>query len=171
MNVSKPILSVLLLAVSLGLSTTGFAAKKNKISKGARVTLHQQVTIPANRASIFIQGGRVLSYSAVDLYHAHCKFEVRTIAKTPRVIKPGSFTITKAWEMEAGLKRPMLVASRFGGGGSGGSITFSTYMRLSSAEQPEVIMLTCEIFGPANLTEHLTPAEIRQALGKVLTIK
>jgi hypothetical protein len=44
-------------------------------------------------------------------------------------------------------------------------------MRLRSEKQPDVIMLTCELFGEASSSEHATPAQIRIALGKILTIK
>ena len=169
MKTTTSLLAIMVLAGSLSLSTAGVAAKKYKIAKGAHITLHKEITIPAHRASIYIQGGRILPYSTVDQYQVHCKFEVRHILDKEQLIRPDKFTVTKSWQMEASLNKPIVVA-RYGGSGSG-KLTYSSYMRLRSKKQPDVIMLTCEFFGEASNSEHATPAQIRTALGKILTIK
>lgn len=147
------------------------------IPAGSRLILRQDVSVPAGRASLLIQGGRVVSYAELNVYQAHCRLEVSRVQDTAQAVPADEFTITKVLYTE----RPMpgaaaaLLAGRAVGGirvGEGvGPYVFATHMVLHSARQPEVRSLTCQRWDdPANGV-HLTIREIRQALGDIFTLE
>ena len=168
----KKTLTIILTAVTLGLglNNVGMAGSAYKLEKGTKITLNQNLTIPAHRASIYIQGGRVLPFSQVDQYYPYCKIEVNKLLDKSQRISADTFTVRKAWTMESSIQQPTQVAGLGIRGGAGHTLTYSTYYRLHSGDQPHVRMLTCEIWGDATSTEHVNVKQMRKALGKIFTI-
>ena len=64
-----------------------------KIPVGSSLVLNKEMTIPAEKLSVFIQNGTVKSFRDVEKYDPYCKFEVRTKRSSDVVIKPDSFII------------------------------------------------------------------------------
>lgn len=56
------------------------------IPAGSRLVLRQDISVPAGRASLFIQGGRVVSYSEINVYRAHCRLGVSRVKDTVQTV-------------------------------------------------------------------------------------
>jgi hypothetical protein len=65
------------------------------IPSGSRLVLERDLTIPAGRASLYIQGGEVRPYLEVDFYRPHCRLEVEKVLDIPQVVKRDTFLIDK----------------------------------------------------------------------------
>ncbi len=150
------------------------------IPVGSRLTLNQELTIPADQVAVFLQDGRVVASAQVSHYGPFCKFELYTLRDVARKVTPDEFTITKTLQERtlSGGGGPVLygklAVSLVAGGDvmdSGPSIQiYSARMDLRSANQPDVFRLTCAQWGyPEN--QHVTIAEIRRALGAAFTLR
>lgn len=147
---------------------------------GSAIVLNRPVTIPADRASVWIQDGAVTAYSAVDKYRPHCRFEVRSLESTPRTVQPGRFAVRRVQREIEGLLgggfAPVAAFGVFGvfGADGGPSPTpYITRLYLRSAEQPDVRSLACQQWEDSTLgsSQHLTMAEFRNALGDLFTVQ
>lgn len=143
------------------------------VPAGSLLTLHKDLTIPARRASIFIQGGPMTVWQDVNSYHPHCIFEMYKVKDTPQYVKAGTFTIRKVQREDYSAIAPGLQHARlmFSDGGPS-YLVYATVMRLESIDQPEVFRLTCQHWEvPPQMPHHLTISQIRAALGNLFTLK
>lgn len=65
------------------------------IPVGSRLILKQPLSIPADRASVYIQRGRIVPYNGRDTYYANCEFELYTLKPVERTVDPDEFTVSK----------------------------------------------------------------------------
>jgi hypothetical protein len=144
----------------------------------SRVVLTQQLTIPAEEVSVYLQDGRLMPFAQVNKYHPHCKFEVYTRGATTRTVAPDEFVVTRALQEEspsAALGMRHYAGLRMSSIGSqpGGMPlrTFTTRMYLRSADQPDVYRLSCAQWAYPPYDRHVTIEEIRRALGEVITLQ
>ena len=139
---------------------------------GSLLTLHKDLTIPAERASVYIQGDPMATWQGVNSYHPHCLFEVYKVKDTPQHVKAGTFTIRKVRQQDLSGIRPGMQYARLFAGGDPSFLIYATIMDLESIEQPEVFRLTCQHWEiPPQAPRHLTIRQIRTALGELFTLK
>jgi hypothetical protein len=139
---------------------------------GSRLILHKDLTIPAARASIYIQGSLIATWQDVNSYHPHCIFEVYQVKDTPQHVKPGTFTIRKVRQQDLSSVRPGTQYARLFADADPSFLIYATIMDLESIEQPEVFRLTCQHWEiPPQSPQHLTIRQIRTALGELFTLK
>jgi len=174
----KPLIPGLLFLALL----SGCANTTNTVSHG-RIVLNEPLTIPANAATVRLQYGRVVPSNGVQEQDPFCVFEINTVADGEQTVRPGSFAITRLYrsiESFAGLPvfpafpfiPTMKVASGVDGDGSPSHIYYKTVFRLAAPDQP-VRALNCmsnQMAPGVGIMRHLTPGEIRQALGKLMTL-
>jgi len=113
--------------------------------------LRQDVSIPAGRARVFFQEGRLLY--GVNEYKPHCHISVRNITEQAQTVYAGRFTIEKVYGRDGeivmnDLIRIAAVGSADimadGGNGNGeGMKIYSYIMKLHSDNQPQVTHLAC----------------------------
>lgn len=155
------------------------------IPPGSTLMLTRDLTIPAERASLFVQGGEVRPYADVNSYYPHCRLEVERVLDTPQVVKADTFVIEKIVRQDI----PRLADARIGAldaagdgnrgnrlvtasdAGDAGTWTYATHFRLRSARQPEVRELTCQDWEDPVRAVHLTLRQIRQALGGLFVLQ
>ncbi len=146
---------------------------------GTLVRINEELTVPARWARVFLQRGDTVAYADVNRYYPSCDFELYTVKETPQSIEPGSFNVI---DVQRGTEeivryRPVHYASRgllaYSGPGSGGQymIMHTVRMRLESAEQPGMYMLTCRggLDDPPNAREP-SINDMRMGLGDKATI-
>ncbi|MBI5611496.1 MAG: hypothetical protein HY942_00290 [Gammaproteobacteria bacterium] len=139
---------------------------------GSRVTLHKELTIPAARASVYIQGTLIATWQEVNSYHPHCIFEVYKVKDTPQRVQPGTFTVRKVRQQHLSGIRPGTRYARLFADSDPSFVIYATVMDLESIEQPEVFRLTCQHWEiPSQSQQHLTIRQIRTALGELITLK
>ena len=137
----------------------------------AQVTLNRPFPVRPDRASEFIQYGRIVPYNQVSEYYPHCIFGLRTVSAAARTVRPETFTVT-------GIHRDRFMAwldgLQLAGGDDGGDygmVMSSTRLDLQSATQPEVFRLTCQQLDEPWRMHHLSLQEMQQALGELFTLR
>jgi hypothetical protein len=171
----KPLIPALLsLAMLSGCADTPQAVPSFNYG---RLALNQALTIPPNAATVRLQYGRVVASNAVQEHDPFCVFEIDTVAAGEQTVRPGHFAITRigrSIETIAGLTTLRRVRAVFGDDSGGPShLYYKTIFRLQDEAQP-VRALTCmsnQLAPGIAIMRHLTPAEIRQALGGIITLE
>ncbi len=146
---------------------------------GYRLVLHRPVTVPPERARVFIQEGRVTG-TGFDSYRVSCNLEVRRLSERPQVIEPDTFVVNRVQAFFEEVARNRWSPRRLAGLGlAGGEVDsgLSDIFRgwhfwLHSPRQPDVIRLTCRgVFAAPWEAVPPTLEEIAEALGAVATLK
>jgi hypothetical protein len=171
-----------MVTVAAGCATTGGHAAFQP-ERGTTVEVTRQLDFPRGSRRLYIQGGATVSYRDVDRFAPFCSIRLdRKRGGQPLVdaVKPGTFTTGKTRlnlrVSDAGPREPVRVASSAGpvtlhvaeAADAAASLFFyDTIVALHSEDQPQVAALTCTYDGgPAG--KHLTPPEIRDALGDLV---
>lgn len=171
----KPLIPALLsLAMLAGCADTPQAVPS--YYKG-RLVLNQALAIPPNAATVRLQYGRVVASNAVQEHDPFCVFELDTVAPGEQTVRPGRFVITRigrSVETIAGLATLRRVRVGFDDDSGGPShLYYKTTFRLHDEAQP-VRALTCmsnQLAPGIPIMRHLTPGEIRAALGGIITLE
>lgn len=145
-----------------------------------RVVLNQPLTIPPDAATVRLQYGQVVAFNAVQEHDPFCVFELNTVTPGPQTVHPGSFAITRvsrSVETFAGMPVfPGFRTLRVGFGdydGGPSHIYYKTQFLLGDGDQG-VRALTCmsnQMAPGIPIMRHLTLAEMRQALGSLLSLQ
>jgi len=139
---------------------------------GSRIFLKQDLTIPAHSAGVLIQGGRVVHGKELNQYHPHCRLEVHNVRETEQTVTADEFLVRRAQQVTQTVALPGLTKTGRRSSGSTSSLfVFQTILELRSDRQPQVRWLTCTQWGDSSLGRHVTTREIRQTLGKIVTIQ
>lgn len=174
--------SLLLIALLIA-QLTGCASAPGSISDTGparhhgRLVLNEALTIPPNAATVRLQYGRIVPMNGVQEQDPFCVFEIDTVSAGEQSVRPGRFAITRigrSIETIAGLAIPRRV--RVGLGDDSGGIShlyYKTTFSLQDEAQP-VRALTCmsnQYMPGIPIMRHLTPEEIRGALGRIITLE
>ena len=139
------------------------------IPLGSHLVLHQDITIPANRARALIQNGHILERRDIDQYYPFCEFEILTLKDTDQVIKADTFTIHKLDKRMETSSQPIRYASLVSDRFESRLIAYNTQYYLHSDRQPDVYRLMCLYWTDNSMDNHLTHDQIQQALGKLFS--
>ncbi len=138
---------------------------------GATIRLNQELSARAG-ARIYIQYGRVMSYDDLTVQEPYCQFYVlrtRHELRQPLTIEPDIFIIQQVFRRRdltavesmqlafEGIPYHHYLSQR----------TMSTYMEISSADQPDVIRLICSRWSDPYYWYHLSIEEIIETLGEL----
>lgn len=137
---------------------------------GSRLILKQRLTIPAETAGVFIQGGRAVSSREVNQYHPHCRLEVHERRDTSQTVDPDEFLVRRVRREVQTVSRPGLLPAANTSGRTSFWI-YRTLLDLQSPRQPQVRVLVCQHWGEPPLDDHLSIRDIRRALGDVMTLE
>lgn len=147
-----------------------------RLPVGATVVLGQDLPVPAGHARVFLQVGKVVAKTRLDIYRPHCDFEQRAVSDGTAVIRADRFRITAVDSGEdLVVQREGLMHTGWEMRGEFDGVTLvNPYIRyrLSSPGQPQVLLLTCH--GGFDLAGQALPPslnDIRKALGEVATIE
>ncbi|TDY00616.1 hypothetical protein [Thiohalophilus thiocyanatoxydans] len=135
-----------------------------RILNGDRVRVVSELSVPAHKASVMLQHGRIINES-VDRFEASCRFVMKAIRNAPQKIAPGEFRVSNVryWEdfVAPDVRVPL----------SGGEfINYEITLRLQSEKQPEVYSLVCQHDDDHVYGRHLNVREIQQALSRLVRI-
>ena len=148
----------------------------NSFAPTATLILNQDLTIPANTAGVFIQGGKVVTAAERDQYHANCRLIVNDLISTSQVVKADQFSIKRMQSYEDYVKATSPRYAATGNvlllaDGSPSPQNFAIVFYLSSSKQPNVTTLACAHWEDPSFAKHLTPEQIRTTLGDIMTLK
>ncbi len=176
--------SLLLFALQAGCaSAPGSISDSGPVRHQGRLVLNEVLTIPPDAATVRLQYGRIVPANGVQEQDPFCVFEIDTVSATAQTVRPAAFAITRlsrSVETIAGMPvppiHPFFRPMRVGLGGDDDSpshIYYKTTFRLSDTAQP-VRALTCmsnQYMPGIPIMRHLTPEEIRGALGRIITLE
>ena len=177
---------VLIFAFGLAACQTTYIGNEDSpayvVPTGSRAILNRALTIPPDRAGVYLQDGQVVAPGQIRSYYPHCKLEARRPLGAAQTVNPDEFVITRVsrvWAnaVDAGtvLYADASRALRMRASSdqdSGPSIrAFVTNMDLRSDKQPDVSRLVCAQWGYPHEDRHVTLKEIRRALGDVITLR
>ena len=157
--------------ISAGHTVETNAATEN-LSRGWKLILKQNLTIPAYEAGVYLQYGKIVSVQERDQYYSNCRLEVRDPQEHPQVVEADSFTVyrVKRSEEDASLYTPQY-ASTVLSMASPTADDYITTLYLRSKQQPDVIKLECRHWeDPSVFPEHLSLKQIRDTLGEIFTL-
>ena len=172
-------LMVIMLLTACGINTTkDEGSVYYAVPVGSTLTLNQDITISGNQVAIFVQNGELLRYREVDFYSPNCKFELYTISDQPRTVNQDSFKITKVVDEidTAEVAKSTYLAALDGGMtlsyiDTSYMFNYATVMSLQSEQQTNVFRIACQHWEDLMDSEHLTVAQMRQAMGDVFTLE
>jgi hypothetical protein len=142
------------------------------IPVNSKLILHEPAEVPAHLGRVFIQNGEFRPQRLVDAYYANCAFEVRTLRETNQTILPDTFVITRVRRFGNWTSTFKTMPAGFYLLGDGPSPeNWSTLLDLKSEKQPDVFRMTCQHWEDPTDARHLTIRQIRQALGKIVTLQ
>jgi len=133
---------------------------------GSSLVLTRGITIPANQTSVYVQDGKLTTYSGRDQYAPNCKFELYSISDRPRAVKADTFRVTRVEHDTDYASAANLMYAGPVGYSDGGplAIIYSVTFSLQSTQQPDVFRLSCEYWADPLSSDDLTLAEVRQSL-------
>ena len=144
-------LLLILAGMLVGCQTAGSTNEDSvwfRIKSGSKLILNQPLDIPAGKAHIYLQKGRMSS--GVDNYTVSCNVEVRNLG--PQSVQPDTFLITDASDSQEWISRPDIMR-------------FYKVLRLKSGQQPDVLKMDCQDWDGPLEGQSITVDEIKQAGG------
>lgn len=143
------------------------------IKSGDVLVVKESLVIPAGKASITIQYGKVTPVTVIEVYHPRCWFVSSLIKQGSQIIQPGKFRILKVRETFESVRRSVsfpfatLSLSMFSGATA---VEYFTEMDLASNRQQDINRLICSHWEDPYDAEHLTVKQINAALGELAKI-
>ena len=137
---------------------------------GSEFVLHQAIRVRPFHARAFIQYGQVVAESQVNDYYPYCEIELRDISPSEQIIQPNRFRLIKIVEDEYQAQR-YISADGFQFVDDGLlDIGFASEYYVQPEQPSDVVKINCVIWDDVYEDHYLTIAEIRQALGEVMTV-
>ena len=124
------------------------------IQANSRLILHQDLNVPAGKAHINIQHGKVAA--GLDNWTVGCQLEVRKLG--PGVVTADTFIIRRAEVSQEWVNRPS-------------TMRFYRTLYLKSDTQPNVMQMVCQYWSYPLEGHSIPVAEMREALGSVASLE
>ncbi|MGB5715788.1 MAG: hypothetical protein WBN81_01710 [Gammaproteobacteria bacterium] len=124
------------------------------IQANSKLILHQDLNVPAGKAHIDIQHGKVAA--GLDNWTVGCQLEVRKLG--PGVVTADTFIIRRAEVSQEWINRPS-------------TMRFYRTLYLKSDTQPNVMQMVCQYWSYPLEGHSIPVAEMREALGSVATLE
>lgn len=139
---------------------------------GSVLELNQDFPIKAHSARTYMQAGKIVQESELNIYYPHCSLLTNTLEDYDRIIKPTRFEIYRVVDDEEHAQRYVQYAARLFGFDSDGPtiIGQSSYYYLRSADEPDVRSLICIQWGSPESVEYLSINQVRAVLGGIFTL-
>ncbi len=143
---------------------------------GTRLTLNQDVVVPAGKSSVFIQYGNVVPHRALNQPFPYCRFQLNRSPDElgrPHTVVADEFVVEKVYRRvdrySAGLPVQVAAATIIRGGDRSAE-TLTVDMEIVSPRQPEVDRFVCATWAEPDMFNFPSVAEIRRTLGEIITL-
>lgn len=165
-----------LLAACQGATTTG--SPYSRVPVGSTLDLRQPLTIPANTAGVYLQGGQAFSQMQqingpqLQVYAPYCRLEVSKVSDSAQTVHPDRFTVTRVRHDVSYVEAARTVIPVGQSDGSPPAEIYATLLYLHSLSQPNVRLLRCAHYQyPPVFAHHLSIDQIRTALGGIAKLE
>ncbi|MFW5969380.1 MAG: hypothetical protein ACOCP9_01940 [Halofilum sp. (in: g-proteobacteria)] len=171
------LVAVLLLATGCASSRDSGPRTDTPVASGSILVIEEGLTLPADRARVYFQAGRVTRYHDRDRFAPWCSLGLRRAEDEAlqQAIEPGRFRVEASRAGARAAASPLdgirlagplpALAGLDAGRGGLGHLTWYLELRLRSDGQPQVDDLTCAIDRPPDWRGRLGLESVRQALG------
>lgn len=170
------VLSALFLSACQMSAVVGTNPAYSVIPVGSKLIVNEPITISAGNVKVFIQSGNIKNAYEVNRFYPNCRLEKRTLTHDKdTVVQPDTFLIISIKRESGGYThlapQRQFAAAAYVSGGMPNPESYDTVMTLASEKQPDVFRLTCTHLEDPSNAYHLTLDQIRNALGKVITLE
>ena len=154
-----------------------------QVHPAQQFTLTQPVTIPPDKAAVYLQNGRVVDFKLVNLRVPNCRLVVNGLSEQERIVQPDSFTLIRlhydsTFVMNGNIKVAtlLLTPSMLTQVGMSNDIApiaeeYTTSFYFKPKPDSIVSHLICAHWEDPHDGHHLSLQQIRQALGSIIEIK
>lgn len=147
-----------------------------------RLQLLAELAIPPQSASVRLQYGHPVARNAVREYDPFCVLEIDTVSDSPQIVRPDTFEVIRVGHAIGSIADAVASPQPFAPLQVGmfsddlpSHIYYKTLFWLRSERQPGVRLLNCmhnqNVAGVYPRMRHLTPSEIREALGAAFRLE
>lgn len=143
-----------------------------RIAVDSKLTLKQQLVVPARSDRLYFQKGRVSQFQYVNEYLPYCALSLHAKKDVAHTLLPDTFIVHKMYRQH--LFDLAMGPSLFAGLEPGGGMTYqviATLLELRSRKQPEVTLMTCANWGVPQDLAHLTLRQMRESLGDIFVLQ
>lgn len=143
------------------------------IVTGNILLVKKMLVIPAGKARVTIQYGKVASIAEVELYHPRCWFISRVIENEAQIIDAGEFRIVTVKEKYESVQRTAgfpFAGLSFASSSSPTADEYFTEMDIVSNTQSNIARLICSHWEDPYDAKHLTLNQINITLGGLAKI-
>ena len=151
----RPLILIIAAAMLLAIQIVAVADQAYEIPAGYRLVLQTPIEVPAGKAHLWIQSGKVSS--KVNHYYPACKLEVEDVLETAQTIRPDEFVIEESVNSRDPFTR--------------GMDAYKTRMELGSERQPNVRSISCEVWDDSALGGFLTRDQIEATLKGLFSVE
>jgi len=161
-----------------------------QIPSGSQIELKQSLSIPPDRARVYLQHGKVVSASEKNRYAPHCWFLSQKLSEDGQVIQPDTFVITstyKSQDLVQNFSNQMLASNSLyvdwkgaielsshhrisGGGDALMAVDYISELRIHSDKQPDIQRMGCSHWDDPSMGNYLTLDQMQSALGDIALI-
>jgi len=148
------------------------------VPAGSKVVLNQELTIPPDAGRVYIQYGKVVSPVEKNNYYAHCWFLSWKVLDTTQLIKPDTFIVTNTQHLEDIVKintGRQYASNELAFGmfvdSAPQALIYTTELSIHSDTQPNIRRFACGYWENPSDAQHLTVAQMQQALGSIAVIQ
>lgn len=164
---------ILMLFILSSLLACNVPPSYSEIKPGARLIIHQTLTINAGSARVMLQHGKIINLRQLETYQPRCWFVAQQVKSSSQKITPGVFSIKRVKQHDEIVQVPvsgyplasMLSSASFT------AVDYATEFDLESAQHPGISRLICSHWEDPDDAEHLTVKQINAALGDYASIE
>lgn len=172
------VLGVLVGGIGLGFTATATAAQfLYKQAAGKQLVLHDSVRVPVGTATVYFQGGAVVSAGGLNEFIPYCALVVDRLSETSQRVPAGSYRIVKLFPYEdedANLGSVNKLVGTRGWGfykvGVNTEYYFMTRLKLASTTIPKLLYLDCGSLWDYSIGDHISVTEFKNAVGPWLSL-
>lgn len=145
------------------------------LQPGDQLEVRKELSIPAGKARVYLQHGRITSYGGSNQYEPFCYFLMRDPLPAGQVIRPGVFDVDSVRLNETSVMRefPVRVAVSLGIGLGGDRMPIAQqfHYSLKSTEQANMTLVCSGAFDEPLTAAPIRLPELREALGDYATVR
>ncbi|VAW77008.1 hypothetical protein MNBD_GAMMA12-1128 [hydrothermal vent metagenome] len=144
---------------------------RSPLPTGTTFHLNEDIEFHPLQVAVYFQYGKIVEANSIDDYKSNCTLEVKHKLKRTQIFTPDSFSITRIHrEITDQYKLGSLRSQAFAFGGASRYPEYITEIYLYSKRQSNIYKLTCQHLEEPESPRHLTPKDIQNTLGGIITI-
>ncbi len=161
----------LIALIAIFLSACQTSNVRPSFPTGVMFQLNEDIEFNPLQVALYFQYGKIVDANSIDDYKSNCTLEVKHKLKRTQIFTPDNFSVNRVHrEITNQYHASSLHSQAFAFGGASRYPEYITEIYLYSKRQSNIYKLTCQHLEEPEFPRHLTPEEIQNTLGKIITI-